>query len=229
MLSQRAGMDAVVSLGGSIVARAVENRNVQAYVDAFGTLADQAETLIIVTGAGDLKRYIDAVDGQGVPEARKDMIGVAATRLHATMLAAALDANVAIPRDLESVAELTRTHDVVVLGGLLAGQSTDAVAAECAELIEADRLVLATTVDGVYDEDPAENPGATRFDRLDYGELLDLVVHGTSAAGSYALMDVTAAKLVQRSHLETVVLDGRDPAVLARALGSDHGGTVISD
>lgn len=219
-------MNAVVSLGGSVVARAVENGDLDDYVAALGTLADATDTLVVVTGAGDLKRYIDAVDAS---EARKDMVGIAATRLHATTLAAAMDANAAVPRDLESVVELSHVHDVVVLGGLLAGQSTDAVAAECAELVGADRLVLATTVDGVYDADPAADADATKFDRLTPADLLELVRDYESSAGSYPLMDITAAKLVQRSRLETVVLDGRDPDVLSSALGTDHGGTTITD
>lgn len=220
-------MNAVVSLGGSIVARAVENGDLDGYVDALETLAGETDTLVVVTGAGDLKRYIDAADRFDVPEAWKDIIGIKATRLHAATIAAALDANVGVPETLEDVAEKARTHDVVVLGGLLAGQSTDAVAAECAEIVRADRLVLATTVDAVYATDPAEDPEATRFDELTYDELFELLREHRSDAGSYALMDLTAAKLVERSGIETVVVDGRDPDVLSTALSDEHTGTVI--
>lgn len=219
-------MDAVISLGGSIVAQMVEDDTLDDYLQVLNDLADETDTLVIVTGAGPLKRYISAVDA---PEARKDLIGIQATRLHASMLSAALDANAAVPDDLETVHELARTHKVVVLGGLLPGQSTDAVAAECAEIIEADRLVLATTVDGVYSTDPDTADDADRYDTIAPDALLDLIRDQESGAGTYALIDVTAATLIQRSSLDTVVLDGRDPDTLARCLGDDHGGTVITD
>lgn len=220
-------MNAVVSLSGAVIADAVEHDELDTYVDALDTLASDTDTLTVVTGAGSLKKYINAVDDFAVPESRKDMIGIAATRLQATMLAAALDANTRIPDSLEDVAELTETHDMVVLGGLLPGQSTDAVAAECAELIDADRLVIATTVDGVYDADP-DTADATKFDTLTYDELLDVIRDKETTAGTYPLIDTTAATLIQRSTIHTVVLDGTDPDMLAQGLGDDHGGTVIT-
>ncbi|MDY6768534.1 MAG: UMP kinase [Candidatus Nanohaloarchaea archaeon] len=219
-------MDLVVSVGGRIITDAVEDDTLDEYVAAFEQLAEETDTLIIVPGAGGLKRYIDAAAAYDVSEARKDLIGIQATRLHASLLAAALDANVAIPDSLASAAELAETRDVVVLGGLLPGQSTDAVAAQCAEIIGADRLALATTVDGVYDRDPNQNDDAERFDAMSYDELVELVVEKETGAGSYALIDILAAKLIQRSGIETVVLDGTDPDTLSDAAG-DPDGTVI--
>ncbi len=222
-------MNAVISISGTVIADAVEQDNVQPYVDVIQQLAAETDTLVIVTGAGPVKSYIDAVRHFDVPEARKDLIGIAATRMQASSLAAALGANTRIPETLEDVAEMSRIHDIIVLGGLLPGQSTDGVAAECAEIIDADRLVIATTVDGVYTADPDTDADADKIDELTYTELIDLVKDEETGAGTYALMDLTAAKLVQRSQIETVILTGKDPEVLAQALTDGHGGTVVSD
>jgi len=219
--------DAVVSISGALVADAVVNDDLQPYVDALEQLAEHTGTLVVVTGAGPVKQYIDAVEPFEVAEARKDMIGIAATRMQASCLAAALDANTRIPESLEDVAEMAHTRDIIVLGGLLPGQSTDGVAAECAEIVDADRLVIATTVDGVYTADPETVDDAEKIDSLTYTELINLVKDEATGAGEYALMDLTAAKIVQRSRLETVVLDGTDPAVLADALQDSHAGTII--
>lgn len=219
-------MRAVVSIGGSIIVDAVENDTLDEYANVFEQLAEELETLVIVTGAGHLKKYIEAVPDT-VSEARKDLIGIKATQLQASTLAAALGANVGVPESLEEVAHLERTHDVIVLGGLLPGQSTDGVAAECAEIIGADRLAIATTIDGVYERDPTTHTDAEKLDELGYEDLLDIIRDQESTAGSYALMDLTAAKLVQRSELETVVLDGENLSALSDALGDDHGGTTI--
>lgn len=222
-------MRAVISLGGAVLTEAIHQERLDHYVDTFNDLADELETLIIVTGAGALKRYILSVDEFDVSEARKDLIGIAATRLQAETLAAALYANVRIPDTLQEVAELAETRDVIVLGGLLPGQSTDGVAAECAEIIGADRLIIATTVDGVYDKNPHEHDDAEKFESLTYEEMLDLVRDQESSAGSYALMDLTAAKLIQRSTLETVILDGTNVDELSKSLGDGHDGTMIAE
>ncbi|MDY6774259.1 MAG: UMP kinase [Candidatus Nanohaloarchaea archaeon] len=220
-------MDLVVSLGGKVVTDAVEEGNLDDYVDAFQDLSRETDTLVIVTGAGGLKKYIDTASEFGVSEARKDLVGIKATRLNASLLSSALDANAAVPGSLEEMAELAEVHDVVVLGGLLPGQSTDAVAAESAEMLEADRLVLATTIDGVYDSDPGRNEDTEMYDEIGYDELLEIVVEKETSAGSYALVDLLAAKLIQRSELETVVLDGRDPAVIRKAPDDNPPGTTI--
>ncbi|MDY6769964.1 MAG: UMP kinase [Candidatus Nanohaloarchaea archaeon] len=220
-------MDLVVSLGGAVITDAVEDGDLDRYVAALEEVGEDVDTLVVVTGAGSLKRYIDAADAFDVSEAWKDLVGIRATRLHATTLASALDANVPVPDDLESVAEMAEVHDIIALGGLVPGQSTDAVAAECAEIIEADRLILATTVDGVYDADPEQDADAERYDELSYDDLVELVVEKETSAGSYALIDVLAAKLIQRSGIETAVLDGRDPSVLAAAAADQVPGTVI--
>ncbi|MFB6265641.1 MAG: UMP kinase [Candidatus Nanohaloarchaea archaeon] len=220
-------MKAVVSVGGSVITGALENDELDLYEEVFQELETETSKLVIVTGAGDLKRYIDSASDFQVSESWKDLIGIKATRLHAALVSSMLGGNVPIPETLEEVAALSEIRDVVVLGGLTPGQSTDAVAAEAAEIIDADRLVVATTVDGVYDEDPHASAEAERYDELGYGELLDLVSENESSAGSYPLLDFTAAKLVQRSSIETVVLDGRKPGTLSKALSEDPPGTLV--
>lgn len=220
-------MKAVVSVGGSVLTEAMENEELHRYEEVFEELSEKADKLVIVTGAGDLKRYIDAASGFEVSEGWKDLIGIKATRLHATLVASILEENVPVPETVEEVATLSEIHDVVVLGGLVPGQSTDAVAAECAEIIDADRMVVATTVDGVYDSDPDADPDAEKFDEMGYTELLDVVRENETGAGSYPLLDVTAAKLIERSSLETVVLDGRKPEDLSKALSDNPPGTIV--
>lgn len=222
-------MAAVISLGGSVVARAVEDGTLDEYVAVFEELQRSTDTLVVVVGAGDLKRYIDATGGFGTNEARKDLVGIAATRLHAHTMAAVLDANAVVPEKPDAVREMAETRDVIVVGGFIPGQSTDAVAVQCAEILDADRLVLATTTDGVYDSNPAENQEAEKFDTMRYAELLELVVDHETSAGTYALIDILAAKMLQRSRITTVILDGRDPEELKRCLGNQHHGTVIQE
>ena len=52
---------------------------------------------------------------------------------------------------------------IVVMGGVAVGQTTDAVAALLAEYVRADRLIVATSVDGVYTADPEKDPDAKKL------------------------------------------------------------------
>ncbi|MBD7986455.1 UMP kinase [Luteimonas sp. Sa2BVA3] len=96
--------------------------------------------------------------------------------------------------------------------------TTDSGAALRAIEIGADLLLKATKVDGVYDSDPKKNPGATRFDRLSYDEVLgrDLQV-----------MDTAAFALARDSDLPLRIFDMEQPGQLLRILKGEPIGTLV--
>ena len=63
-------------------------------------------------------------------------------------------------------------HRIVVMGGVSPGQTTDAVSAILAERVHADRLVIATSVEGVYTADPEIDPSAKMIDVMTPKELV---------------------------------------------------------
>ena len=108
------------------------------------------------------------------------------------------------------------------------GQTTDAVAAALAEYVDADLLVYATSVDGVYDADPSSQDGAQKYTQLLPTELVDVVAPMSRDAGASAPVDLLAAKLIQRAGMRTIVLDGADPQHIKSAvLDGEHNGTDI--
>jgi uridylate kinase len=114
------------------------------------------------------------------------------------------------------------------MGGTVAGQTTDAVSAAFAEYVNADLLVYATSVPGVFDADPNADEEATKFDDLSASDLVSLVVDLEMDAGSNAPVDLLAAKIIQRSGIRAIVLDGSDPERVGRAIRSgEHDGTDV--
>jgi uridylate kinase len=108
------------------------------------------------------------------------------------------------------------------------GQTTDAVAAALAEYVNADLLVYATSVDGVYDADPTADPEAERYAELSADELVEVIAPMSRDAGSSAPVDLLAAKLIDRAGMRTIVLDGTDPERIESAvLRGEHTGTDI--
>ncbi|MBX0296309.1 UMP kinase [Haloarcula nitratireducens] len=224
-------MKVVVSIGGSVLAPNLEPDRVAEYAATLQTLDEAGHTLGAVVGGGPTARdYIESARELGANEIELDQLGIAVTRLNGRLLTAALDDRAASTpaESYEAGREAIRRGDIPVLGGIVAAQTTDAVAAAFAEYVDADLLVYATSVAGVYDDDPKENPEATRFDHLTASELVDIIAGMEMAAGSNAPVDLLAAKVIERAGIPTVVLDGTDPErVRAAVADREFDGTEI--
>ena len=97
-----------------------------------------------------------------------DTIGIGATKLNSALLVAALGdaAPQEIPDTYAQAARLAQPGRIVVMGGVAVGQTTDAVAALLAEYVHADKIIVATSVDGVYTADPEKDPAAKKLERM---------------------------------------------------------------
>ena len=227
----RDSMKVVVSIGGSVLVPEPGSDRVAAHAGVVEDLVeDGCRVGAVVGGGGVAREYIGAARDLGANEIELDQLGIDVTRLNARLLIAALsEGTVTAPaRDYEQAGEALRQGSVCVMGGVAPAQTTDAVGAALAEYVDADLLVYATSVPGVYDDDPNENPDATRFDELSAAELVDVIADLEMAAGSSAPVDLLAAKIIQRSGMRTIVLDGTDPERIARAVRyGEHDGTDV--
>jgi uridylate kinase len=110
---------------------------------------------------------------------------------------------------------------VVIFGAGLGAPffSTDTCAAQRALEVGAQVLLMAKTVDGVYDDDPKTNANATKFDRLDYAEVIR---RGLKVA------DATAISLCMDNRLPIVVFNLLTEGNIARAVQGEKIGTLVS-
>jgi uridylate kinase len=98
--------------------------------------------------------------------------------------------------------------------------TTDSAASLRAIEIDADLLVKATKVDGVYDSDPMLNPAARRYERLTYDEVLDRRLN---------VMDATAIVLCRDHDLPLRVINLNEPGALVRAAVGEDVGTLVTN
>ena len=98
--------------------------------------------------------------------------------------------------------------------------STDTAAALRAVEIEADVIMKATMVDGVYDCDPKKNPGAKRFDTISFQDVL---------SRDLAVMDSTASALCKDNNLPILVFSIEDPENIYRAVCGENIGTLVTN
>jgi uridylate kinase len=96
--------------------------------------------------------------------------------------------------------------------------TTDSCAALRAAEIEAEVVLKATNVDGVYDSDPRKNPQANKYDSLTHNEILSRRLN---------VMDATAAALCREKCIPMLVFNLNKPENILRALKGENVGTVI--
>ena len=84
--------------------------------------------------------------------------------------------------------------------------------------IEADVILKASMVDGVYDSDPKINPDAVRFDSLDFMDVLNR---------DLKVMDSTAATLCKDNQIPILVFNLNDPENIVRAICGEKIGTLV--
>ncbi len=221
----------VISLGGSILIPELENKRIRAYLPVLETIAACHRLFVVVGGGGGARDYIALARNLGIDEGTADEIGILVTRLNATLLIAALGES-AYPKVAESHSEAKKfaeSKKIVVMGGITPGQTTDAVAAVLAERVHADVFVNVTSVNGIYDKDPKQFPGAKHFRTLTPQQLIGIVGKGGLGAGSHNVLDIIAARVVERSRIPLVVLDGTRPENLSDALlAGKCDGSIVS-
>ena len=222
----------VISLGGSVLVPTLEANRIARYVQVLSRIAEEYHVFVVTGGGGEARRYITAAQSLGIDHGTADEIGIHVTRLNALLLIAALGDS-AYPRiaaDQTEAMEFAQSGKVVVMGGVTPAQTTDAVSAVLAERLGAHLLINATSVDGVYSADPRTDPKAVRYEHITPGDLLDIVKRDRFDAGSNTVMDMVAVKVVMRSRVPLVVLDGRDPENLLQAVVTGRfSGTTVSD
>ena len=98
--------------------------------------------------------------------------------------------------------------------------STDTAAALRAAEIDADIIMKATMVDGVYDSDPKKNPNAVKYDTLTFSDVLNQ---------NLQVMDSTAASLCRDNHLPILVFSIEEPENIVRAVLGEPVGTLVTD
>ena len=185
--------------------------------------------IFIVVGGGKTARsYIKIGRDLDLDEKTLDEIGISITRLNANFLSYIIkDSNSVIPNFTDDAKDMD--EPIVIMGGTTPGHSTDMVAAELAEKTKAEMFIIATNVDGVYDKDPNSFSDAVLFEEITIDQLIKDQGTEWNSAGKNTVIDGPALKIIKRSKIQTVVLNGKKLDQLEKAIMKKHFiGTTIT-
>jgi uridylate kinase len=221
----------VLSLGGSVL---VDSEDSSGFIKAVAAVlleVSRNRKVYVVTGGGKVARfYIRNGRALGADERTLDEMGIGVTRLNARLLILALGAHACsrVPVDYDDAARAGTESEIVVMGGVSPGITTDAVSAFLAKKVGAKLLVNATSVDGAYTADPKKDPKAKKIPKMSHADLLKLVGTDPLGAGPNVVFDPTGAKVLADEKISLAVVEGRDLENLKDALrGKEFKGTTV--
>ena len=189
--------------------------------------------LAIVIGGGNIWRGKVGLE-LGMDRATADYMGMLATVMNSLALMDALE-NIGVTTRVQTSIEMRAIAEpyirrralrhieknrVVIFAGGTGNPyfTTDTAAALRAVEINAELLIKATKVDGIYDSDPKKNPDAKKFDRLTYMDALNKQLQ---------VMDATAISLCMENHMPLMVLNLCEEGSLRKALMGEKVGTLV--
>ena len=186
----------------------------------------------IVVGGGNFWR---GRSGKGMDRTTADHMGMLATVLNSLALQDALESR-GVPTRVQTAIEMRQIAEpyirrkairhlekkrIVIFASGIGNPyfSTDTTAALRAAEIDADVIMKATMVDGVYDSDPKKNPDAVKFESISFADAL------AKRLGS--IMDSTALSLCMDNKIPLIVFDLSDPENILRVINGEKIGTTL--
>jgi uridylate kinase len=223
------GGEALAGLQGS----GIDPHQAEAAATKIREIKEEGVEIALVLGAGNLWRGADGLV-HGMDRTTADHMGMLATVMNSLALRDALERQ-GVPTRVQTAIEMRSVAEpyirgrairhlekgrVVIIGAGTGNPffTTDTAAALRAMEVDAEVLIKATKVDGVYDSDPLQNPEARFFDRLTYLQALSMRV---------GVLDSTAITLCMENDLPIIVMNLWTPDSLAKVIRGERIGTLI--
>ncbi len=195
---------------------------------------DLGVEVALVVGGGNIFRGGEKFSDFGLDRAVADYMGMLATVINGLALQNGLE-KLGVPTrvmsalDIRQVAEpyirrravrhMEKNRVVIFVAGTGSPYfTTDTAAALRAAEIHADLVIKATKVDGVYSEDPLQNPSAKFYEELTYSDVI---------AKKLKVMDITAITMCMENRIPIMVLNFSQPDNLKNAIMGNRVGTII--
>ena len=227
----------IIKLSGEALAgsagHGIDTPTVQSICSQIKEVFDLGVEIAIVVGGGNFWR---GRSGEGMDKSTADYMGMLATCINALGLQDVLE-EMDVPVRVQTAIEMKQIAEPyirrkairhlekrrVVIFACGTGNpffTTDTTAALRAAEIDAEIILLAKSIDAVYDSDPLVNPDAIRYSELSYIEVLNQ---------GLKVMDSTATSLCMDNHIPILVFGLNEPENILRAIMGEKIGTIIQE
>ena len=220
----------VLSVGGSVFfnekLRAPE---IAKFCETINELKREGFEFVIVVGGGRVARVYQAgAKALGANNFDLDEVAIQITRANALLFTHIIDNAwkevLTDPKQAENVLLLGKTP---VYGGTTPGQTTDAVGAIIAEMMNAEFVNL-SNVDGIYSADPKVEPNAKMYKELSHVKMVSLLKAQASKPGGHSFVDAHAAAIINRSNIKSSFVSGEDLNNFKNCIrGLEFHGTIV--
>ena len=209
---------------------------IASYAKQIKEIVDLGVEVSIVIGGGNIFRGLSGA-AQGVDRVTADHMGMLATVINSLALQNSIE-KLGVPTRVQTAIEMPKVAEPfikrraqrhlekgrVVIFGAGTGNpyfTTDTAAALRAIEMEANVVIKATKVDGIYDKDPVKYPDAKKYETVTYNEVL---------AKDLKVMDATAISLCRENKLPIIVFNSLIEGNLKKVVMGEHiGTTVVAD
>lgn len=212
----------------------IDNHTLETYGREIKEVIDMGVQLAIVIGGGNIFRGVQGAS-RGMDRAQSDNMGMLATVINALALQDRLE-NLGVDTRVQSAVAINQVCEpfirrkairhlekgrVVILAAGTGNPyfTTDTAAGLRAMEMEANVLMKATKVDGVYTADPEKDATATKFDNISFAEVLK---------NRYSVMDMTAFTLCQENKMPIIIFNMNNTGSLVRLAKGETVGTLVS-
>ena len=209
----------------------IDEDTIDKICDAIKNIYDLGVEIAIVVGGGNFWR---GKNGENIERTTADYMGMLATAMNGLALQDAIkkrgiEAKLQTAIEMKKIADPFTQRDAIKSlenGNILIFScgtgspffSTDTAAALRAVEIEANAILVAKTIDGVYTADPKLDPNAKKYDHITYQEILEK---------DLKVMDSTAISLCKDNNMPLVVFAMNNPDNIIKAVNEDNVGTKV--
>jgi len=199
----------VISIGGSVLFSDEIN---DSYLDKLKIFLEKIsknyKIYLIIGGGKTARKYITIGRRLNFTEELLDELGIDITRINAKIITNFLkNSNKIIPTNTDQA--IKQNYKIVVMGGTTPGHSTDMVGAELAKKADAEKYIIATNVDGIYDKDPNKYEDAKQIRTISIKQLVQKYGTDWKKAGKNIVIDGPALEIIQKAKLTTYVVNGK--------------------
>jgi len=221
----------VISVGGSLIIPNKVDYNFLIKLKKSINKLNKKYKIVIVTGGGKTARtYIEPLKKAGFNNEVQSLLGIKSTQLNAMLVSNFMKANKLLPNSLIEIKNLLKRTNLVVTGsiGFKPNMTSDGDSADIARYLNAEAMINMTDVDGLFTKNPKQFRDAKFIPDISFNKFSEIANKIKFKAGQHFVLDQSAAKIIKKYGVKTVILKGVDN-MEKFVEGKNFKGTIISN